>query len=48
MEIIKLSPSTPNILSNSCSEIHGTCQHKPRFHRYHEQETPSADERKKG
>jgi hypothetical protein len=48
MEMIKLSGSTPDILINSCSEIHGTCRHtKPRFHRYHEQETPSADDRKK-
>jgi hypothetical protein len=47
LEIIKISRSTPDILSNSCSEIHGACQHKPRFHRSHEQETPSADDRKK-
>jgi hypothetical protein len=47
MEIIELSGSTPYILINSCLEIHGACQHKPRFHRYHEQETPSADKRKK-
>ena len=47
MEIIKISRSTPDILINSCLEIHGACRHKPRFHRYHEQETPSADDRKK-
>jgi hypothetical protein len=42
MEIIKLSRSTPDILINSCSEIHGACRHKLRFQRYHAQETPSA------
>jgi hypothetical protein len=47
MEIIKISRSTPDTLINSCSEIHGACRHKPRFHRYHEQESPSADDRKK-
>ena len=48
MEIIKISRSTPDILINSCSKIHGARQHKPRFHRYHKQTTtPSADERKK-
>jgi hypothetical protein len=47
MEIIKISRATPNILINSCSEIHGACRHKPRFHRYHEQDNPSADDRKK-
>jgi hypothetical protein len=47
MEIIKLSRSIPDKLINSCSEIHGACRHKPKFHRYHEQDTPSADERKK-
>jgi hypothetical protein len=46
MEIVKLSRTIPDKLINSCSEIHGACRHKPRFHRYHEQ-TPSADERKK-
>jgi hypothetical protein len=40
MEIIKISWSTPDILINSCLEIHGACRHKPRFHRYHKQETP--------
>ncbi len=40
MEIIKLSRSAPDTLINSCSDIHGACRHKPRFHRYHEQETP--------
>jgi hypothetical protein len=41
MEIIKISQSTPDILINSCLEIHGVCRHKPRFHhRYHRQETP--------
>jgi hypothetical protein len=38
MEIIKISKATPDILINSCSEIHGACRHKPRFHRYHEQD----------
>jgi hypothetical protein len=47
VEIIKISRSTPVILINSCSEIHGACRHKPRFHRYHKQETPSADDCKK-
>ncbi len=47
MEIIKISRSNPDILINSCLEIHGACHHKPRFHRYHEQETPSADDCKK-
>jgi hypothetical protein len=47
MEIIKISRSTPDILINSCSEIHGACRHKPRFDRYHEQDNPSADDRKK-
>jgi hypothetical protein len=46
-EIIKISRSTPDMLINSCSKIHGTCHHKPRFHRYHKQFSPSADERKK-
>jgi hypothetical protein len=46
-EIIKLSQSTTDILISSCSEIHDACQHKQRFHRYYEQETPSADEHKK-
>jgi hypothetical protein len=48
MEIIKLSSLTiPNKLINSCLEIHGMCRHKPRFHRYCEQETSSANECKK-
>jgi hypothetical protein len=48
MEIIKISRSTPDILSNSCLEIHGaSCHHKPRFHRYHKQDKPSADDHKK-
>jgi hypothetical protein len=47
MEIIKISRATPDILINSCSEIHGACCHKPRFHRYHGQDNPSADDRKK-
>jgi hypothetical protein len=47
MEIIKISRATPDILINSCSEIHGACRHKPRFHRLNEQELPSADDRKK-
>jgi hypothetical protein len=44
MELIEISQSTPDILINSCLEIHGACQHRPRFHRYHKQETPSADD----
>jgi hypothetical protein len=40
------SPERSGLLINSCSEIHGACRHKPRFHRYHKQK-PSADERKK-
>jgi hypothetical protein len=40
MEIIKLYQTIPDKLINSCSEVHGACQQKPRFHRYHEQETP--------
>jgi hypothetical protein len=47
MEIVKLSRKIPELLINSCSEIHGACRHKPRFHRYQEQEIPSADDRKK-
>jgi hypothetical protein len=47
MEIIKLLRKIPELLINSCSKIHGACQHKPRFHRYHEQEIPSADDHKK-
>jgi hypothetical protein len=47
MEIIKISRSTPNILINSCSKIHGACRQKPRFHRYHKQDNPSADDCKK-
>jgi hypothetical protein len=46
MAIVKISRKTPELLINSCSEIHGACRHKPRFHRYHEQK-PSADERNK-
>ena len=47
IEIIKISRSIPDILINSCLEIHGMCRHKPRFHRYHKQDYPSADDRKK-
>jgi hypothetical protein len=47
MEIIKLSQPSLDILSNSCLEIHNMCCQKPRLHRFHEQESPSADERKK-
>jgi hypothetical protein len=48
MEIVILSITIPYQLINSCSESHGACRQKPRFHRYHEQkESPSADERKK-
>jgi hypothetical protein len=47
MEIVKASRNTPDMIINSCSEIHGACRHKPRFHRFHEQETHSADDRKK-
>jgi hypothetical protein len=48
MEIIKLSRSIPEKMINSCSEIHGACRHKPKFHRFNEQNLPpSADERKK-
>ena len=49
MEIVKLNRSIPDYLINSCSEIHGACRHKPRFHRYHETKitNSSADERKK-
>ncbi len=46
MEIIKISRTTPDILINSCSKIHGACHHRPRFHRYHEQK-PSADDCRK-
>jgi hypothetical protein len=35
MEIIKLFRSSPDTLINSCLEIHSTCHHKPRLHRYH-------------
>jgi hypothetical protein len=47
MEIIKISISTPDILINSCLEIHSMCRHKPRFHRYHKQDNPCADDCKK-
>jgi hypothetical protein len=47
MDIFKLSQSISNRLINSCSKIHGACRHKPRFHRYHKQDPPSADEWKK-
>ena len=39
MEIVKLSRKTPDMIINSCSEIHGACRHKPRFHRFHEQKS---------
>jgi hypothetical protein len=47
MDIIKLSQSSLGSLINSCSEILRVCHHKPQFHRFHEQETSSADECKK-
>jgi hypothetical protein len=48
MEIIKISRATPDILINSCLEIYGACHHKPRFHRFNEQEElPSADDDRK-
>ena len=47
METVKASRITPDMIINSCSEIHGACHHKPRFHRFHEQETHSADDCKK-
>jgi hypothetical protein len=47
IEIIKISRTTPNILINSCWKIHGVCRHKARFHRYHGQDNPSADDCKK-
>ena len=48
MEIVKLSRKIPDRIINSCSKIHGACCHKPRFHRFHKQKNPGADERKKG
>jgi hypothetical protein len=47
MEFIKLSQSIPDKLINFCPKIHEAWHHKPRFHRYHEQDAPSADENKK-
>jgi hypothetical protein len=48
MEIVKLNRTITDKLINSSLEIHGTCYHKPRFHRYHKQTTTySADECKK-
>ena len=44
IEIIKHARKNPTKLINSCSEIHGACRHKPKFHRYKGKEQISADE----
>ena len=44
IEILKHSYSHPQSLINSNNEIYGACRHKPRFHRYVKQTTPSTDE----
>jgi hypothetical protein len=51
-EILKLTRLHPGKAINTCSEIHGACRHKPRFHRFNQLlqikttplESPSADE----
>mgnify|MGYP000461385916 CR=1 FL=1 len=42
--ILKLSKLNPQLLINSNNEIYGACRHRPKFHRYGKQTTPSTDE----
>ena len=42
--ILKQSRTNPQLLINSNNEIYGACRHRPKFHRYVKQTTPSTDE----
>jgi hypothetical protein len=38
-----LTRETPHLAINCCSEIYGSCRHRPRFHRY-QTDKPSTDD----
>jgi len=44
LAILKQSRSNQQLLINSNNEIYGACRHRPCFHRYVKQTTPSTDE----
>lgn len=44
--ILNLTRKTPELAINRCNEVYGACRHKPRFHRFNQQQVaaPSTDE----
>jgi hypothetical protein len=43
IEILRIARETPHLAINSCTEIYGSCRHRPRFHRY-KTDKPSTDD----
>lgn len=44
LEILKLTRRYPDLAINKCSEIYGSCRHKPKFHRFNQEQNASTDE----